>query len=80
MYKYQRSQRHFAAEILKYDMFPAANLGQEYSKQIFFFFLSIHGLGCSENTDAWEQKSLSGDLSCLASACREGFLMTFTLG
>lgn len=52
--------------LLKYDMFPAANLGQEYSKQNnFIFFLSAHGLGCSKNTDAGKQKSLSGDLSCL---------------
>lgn len=24
--------------LMKYDVFPAANLGQVYSKQIFFFF------------------------------------------
>lgn len=49
------------------------------------FFLSICSLNCSENTRAWEQKSLSGDLPCLGlyplvSVGREGFLMSFAFG
>lgn len=36
--------------LLKYDRFPAANLGQESSKQI-FLFLSMYALHCHENAD-----------------------------